>query len=389
MQTINYELHELEPMMLARWDLPPTSKGDDAQFMNTISAEAARVRKALTQEVFSFNDERHLERYIQYHQQALIRLLDSASSQMSKPSANTQTNDLNKFFYNTLEDLLDFVERHFAKYFDQDAKAPEAYIAIARHDAQQHLLTLTDQFALLKADPALADIALYALRKLISLPTTREITYRKIMYVKELQKELFHIIDSAQPDQPIDSSLLQSMYYLNYNSMRCFSWHAKYLASQLAGAHTHEERVEVLSLLLKNVNQSQVKPGIAYHPKSLPLKAQLAAYVAEEMEYEERIFQLGNFPKPTTDAATLPYTLKLELSVAQISFLVRILIETNIIVNKNVNETLRFFARYTTSKRSGSITFGSLRVKYYENEVGTKESVKNLLSSMVKFIDKG
>src|SRR6478736_3690918 len=105
MQTINYELHELEPMMLTRWDSPPTSKVDDAQFMNTISAEAARVRKALTQEVFSFNDERHLERYIQYHQQALIRLLDSASSQMSKPSANTQTNDLNKFFYNTLEAL--------------------------------------------------------------------------------------------------------------------------------------------------------------------------------------------------------------------------------------------------------------------------------------------
>jgi len=79
-------------------------------------------KEHLVHEEFPFEDERHLERYVQFHQQELTGLIDHLSTEAKKLSDHASP--VNKFVFDALEGLLEFIERHFTKYFDQDAKAP-------------------------------------------------------------------------------------------------------------------------------------------------------------------------------------------------------------------------------------------------------------------------
>jgi hypothetical protein len=50
---------------------------------------------------------------------------------------------------------------------------------------------------------------------------------------------------------------------------------------------------------------------------------------------------------------------------------------------------LTFKVKFSITKRAETISYGSLRAKFYNVESGTRESVKNMLLTMVRHIEKG
>jgi hypothetical protein len=383
-----YELQILEQLFLSIMDKNTTQPAVNTERTEIISQEVNRIKQTLIHEVFSFEDERHLERYIQYHQQGLITLMDKSSNRLLL-TEGTPPEHLNQHLYSGLEELLNFVERHFTKYFDQDAKAPEGYIAIARKDVRANSKKITKAFSTLQADPKLLDLVMHPLRRIVKDYPAKETTYRKVLYAKEMQKELFRLIQQEDPSKNIDEELLQIVYYLNYNSVKTFTYHAHYINEQVNATESRAEKIEKLSFLLKKINQAQVKPGIHYNLHASPLKDQLNEYIMVEIDYLERLQHLsGNPPGRSLDSFLQQFKLKIEISVAQLAYLIRIFTETKIIQNKNLTELLRFLARFVTTKRSETISYDSLRVKFYNVETGTKASVRNLLTSMIQYIDK-
>jgi hypothetical protein len=382
---VKYEMEELERLISA--DQSAFVDRSKINPIDDINQEVERIKQTFVHEVFTFEDEQHLERYIQYHQQALIRLMDEAVVQHQERNDNQQQKNSYQNTYNLLQDLLTFIERHFAKYFDQDAKAPESYIATAKEDAFTKLDELQNGLKERNADPRIIDLMLYALRKIADEGTART-TYRKVMYAKSIQKELFRLFE--KPEIPeIDSELRQLMYYLNYNSIKTFAYHTHYINSLLAEAETRADKIEKLSFVLKEINQAQVKPGIRFKQDAPSLKDQLTCYISEEIDYLERVHQLSNNPHVRSQDSFLDtFKLKLELSVAQLAYLIKVFIEVKIIQNKSLTELLRFLAKFVVTKRAESISFDSLRAKHYNVERSTKESVKSMLLVMVRYIEK-
>lgn len=76
------------------------------------------------------------------------------------------------------------------------------------------------------------------------------------------------------------------------------------------------------------------------------------------------------------------------MSVAQAAYLVKVFIETKLILNHNITELLKFLSRFLITKRSESISYDSLRSKYYNVELTTRESVRSILLKMITIIDK-
>lgn len=382
---VKYELEELERLISA--DQSASIDQRKTKTSECIEQEIERIKQTFVHEVFSFEDEHHLERYIQYHQQALIRLMDEAVASQKELKANPQQKNSSQTTYRSLQDLLTYIERHFAKYFDQDAKAPESYIATAKEDAFTKLDELQNGLKERNADPRIIDLMLYALRKIADEGTVLT-TYRKVMYAKNIQKELFRLFE--KPDIPeIDLELRQLMYYLNYNSIKTFAYHTHYINSLLAEAETRTDKIEKLSFVLKEINQAQVKPGIRFKQDAPSLKDQLTSYISEEIDYLERVQQLSNNPNVRSQDSFLDtFKLKLELSVAQLAYLIKVFIEVKIIQNKSLTELLRFLAKFVVTKRAESISFDSLRAKHYNVERSTKESVKSMLLVMVRYIEK-
>jgi hypothetical protein len=391
---LKYELEKLEQiiandLLAAREKDVHIMKEQFESLKNILQDETDRIKKKFVHEIYAFEDERHLERYIQLHQQELIRLMDQlASIRNNENVANNQDyHELYRLACRAVEELLTFIERHFTKYFDQDTKAPESYISLAGSDIVKSFGELQDRLKDLNADIYLIDLVLHPMKKFIENIPMGQISYRKIIYVKEIQKDLHRIIDSIKDEGTIDDDLRLEMLYLNYNTIKYFRYYTNYVVAQLESVDSSSGRIERLSYFLKMVNQTQVKPGVGYNRTIHTLKEQLAEWIAEEVFYLEKMHKLNEKNAAGTALAD-DFKLKTEMSVSQLAYLLRVFIEARIINNKNVSDLIRFFSRFFQTKRLESISYESFRVRYYNTEDGTKRSVRNMLLLMVDYINK-
>lgn len=380
---VKYELQELEK--LAARITHPSRKTGAAVHQTEIISEIARIKNKLIDEILHFEDERHLERYIQYHQQALIGLMDNTATLLAAKVIK-QTNQY-QTLYNAFEELLVFIERHFAKYFDQDARAPIGYVALAKKETCTKMKRLQEGLANRGADTRIVNVMLHALKQICNEAPEKIITYRKIRYAREMYKELFRVVTREEETANVNDELRQIMYYLNYNSMKVVTYHAHYMSALMEDTEIRSDKIEKLSLILKNINQAQVKPGIGYNLHATSLKNQLNNYVTEEMEYQERLQQLAHHaPNPNGDMMK-GFKLKFEASVSQLAYLIKIMVDTKLIINTNLSQVLHFIVRFAITKRAESISYGSLRSKFYNVETGTKQAVRTMLVSLIHHID--
>ncbi|PZR19357.1 MAG: hypothetical protein DI539_14280 [Flavobacterium psychrophilum] len=352
--------------------------------------EAERIKKKFVHEIFGFEDERHLERYIQLHQQELIRLTDLLASRIKKlnPESESDFTDLYQFAGSMLEGLLEFIERHFTKYFDQDTKAPESYIILAGSDLVKGFGDLQDQLKQLEADPYLIELALHPLKKFIENIPSGQISYRKIIYVKEVHKELSRVIHAGKRNDEVNEDVRLILLYLNFNTIKYFRYYTNYVNALLREIDSASGRIERLSYLLKTINQTQVKPEVGYNRAIRTLKDQLVDWISEEIFYLEKMYQINEKNLSVGGALTDDFKLRTEMSVSQLAYLLKVFIETKIIHNKNVSELIRFFSRFFQTKRLENISYESFRVRYYNTEDSTKRSVRNILLLMVDHINK-
>ena len=381
---IKYELGEIERMLAESVErsIP------DETVLQGVEREIERIKQVIVHEVFAFGDERHLERYIQYHQAALIRIMNKVDLATTQDEQSTD-NEVNKLVYKSLEDLLSFIERHFTRYFDQDANAPLGYISITKKELKANLKKLQKAFTGLKVDHALIELFCHVLKKILHAGDDHGVTYRRILYAKEIQKELFRFIERTHDGLDEDEELRQIMYYLNYNSTRVLAYHAQYISSQIEKSETRAEKIERLSYILKRINQAQVKPGVRYHTHGSSLKEQLNIYISEEIDYQERLQQLSaNNTQPGNDSQLPGFQLKFDASVAQLAYLLKVLLETKTILNNNLSQIIHFMVKYAITKRSELLSYGSFRTKYYAVEDSTKESVRAMLVRWIEYIDR-
>ncbi|MBX2896792.1 MAG: hypothetical protein KF763_15205 [Cyclobacteriaceae bacterium] len=380
---MKYELQNYEDLLrnISATTTPSSGKLKRENFLATIKEEITRIKQTFINEVFGFKDERHLERYIQYHQQALIQLLDETLKEQTASKAPLR--ELWEAGYRGLDDLLGFVEKHFSKYFDQDAKAPVAYVAIVRNDVRSNLAEVEQWLTERGCDQRLVESILFAPRKLALNAGGKDVSYRKVMFAKEVQKELISLKSRLDEQVDLNEELRNLLYYLNYNSIKSFAYHTSYIDTLLSSSETRSEMIERLSFILKKINQTQVKPAIAYNIQAPALKTQLTGYIVEEIDHLQRIQQLGQLPDKASDVWA-NFKIQVSLSVAQIACLVRLLVEMRIITNNNVSELLRFIAKICISKKVEVISYDSLRSKYYNVEQGTTDAVKAILAKLIK-----
>lgn len=169
---------------------------------------------------------------------------------------------------------------------------------------------------------------------------------------------------------------------------KTFAFLTGFITDETDKCETAGEKIERLSWFLKEVNQVPVRPTTSYHRDRPSLKSQVSVYLAEEIEYLERLSRLAKAPAGDRENALKKSRLKLGTSVAQLACFLRLLLDPKVVQNENTAELLRFTAGACVTKRSEAVSVGSLRGKFYEVETATKESAKQLLLKMVAHIDK-
>ena len=178
------------------------------------------------------------------------------------------------------------------------------------------------------------------------------------------------------------------MYYLNCNSAQVMSYFTDHIAALLSDLETRAEKIERLSLILKKINQAPLKSGMRSDPRGATLKEYLNNYILEESDYQEKLYQLsGDSYNRASEPDLRRFKMKFETSVSQLAYLLRILIESKIILNSNLTRTLNFLVQFVITKRSGTVSYGSFRPSINSVEKGSKESVRAMLLRMINHTD--
>ena len=155
--------------------------------------------------------------------------------------------------------------------------------------------------------------------------------------------------------------------------------------SELERKDSFKSQLEHLSLLIKNLSQTQVKPDYGLKPGRTSIKILLLNWLEDEMHYIEKKRQLTLMIPPATQGAVPEGDTKIKttLSVSQLAYMIRILKEEGIIVNDNKAELIRFFSRHFSSAHNETISRESLRSKYFAFEVSTVKHVQEILNKLL------
>jgi len=366
------------------------SKEKFKQAATAFALETERVKKALIHQVFTLDDDKRIEHYIQHHQKLLIQLTDQLLQYIPEPEKQNLINltsdygrtNLYQEFCTRLEELLSFIEKHFSRYFDLNTKIPDSYHYITSHTFAMRIPNLREVLAQNNLSPTLIT---YITEPFIEFIQRKEssVSYKRLIFLKELYKELENLIQSNLQGEGLQKLVCATMLYINFNSLKFFNHCARKIKESYQAKSTLNEQLEKLSHYLKIINQQQEKPGFSYKQNYKSLKEQLSEWVTEEIAFLEKKQQLSlpfKADKETFDITEKAFKIQLDSSVPRVAYFLKILVETRVIKNQNVLELIRFFSNFISTGHASHVSAESFRTKFYNTEDSAKLAVeKNIL----------
>lgn len=347
------------------------------------------IKKKLVCVAFALNKEKRIRCYIQNHQSRLCYLIDSLINQYMQGTQESIQDEAEYFktveiVFDVLANLMLFLSNQFGEYFNFDEKATVSVKLEKLYLFKDRVTNLEKLIPNQKSE--LLNLCLQPVNEFLDGRTESHITFRELSYYDILLKEVEAV---ARADTPFDNSLKFTLLCLNYNSFQFFRYLTKEIETALAQDESHSAKVTRLSWYLKSYNQIVEKPDLYFKSKQASIKTQINNWIIEEIWFLEKSLQVtkSSFAGVSNQTCT-DFKIHTELSVAQLGYFIRLLFDTGVFRNQNQREVLKFFSNHTRTRQVDTISPESLRTKFYNIEEGTRDSIKEIVISMLNEINK-
>lgn len=346
--------------------------------INESEDDQQTIRSMLIEDLIEKPNVIDKEQYVKVNQTLLVRILD-------KLFAYSQTRQVNEnilLLYNTisqhLQSTLDFIEDFFSNYFDRNEKVPEPYISIAKENIKKQVKHLKHIVSKNEGtDTFLTSLVLDSIQHLL-LDESIVISYSRLSYHKLLLIELL-----SQKVIQSPTSIIEALYYLNYNENNFVTYEYGWLKELTTELLTNQEKIAALRFEQKKINQLPLKPNCCYNPNMPSLKEQINGWIDEEVKFLENV----QIPEKVADKQNENEDkIHTSLSVAKLAVLLRLLVIDKIIINRTVAPMLRVAAKIFTTLQKDDISFGSLETKYHAPDKATINAVKDLLFKWINIL---
>ena len=227
---MKYELAKLETI-LASLQVVGQSNTALPELSEILNAETERIKLAWRDEVFSSSNENTVELYIQRHQVAIIDLKDQILKLLSPDEVEELLKQIEitdrvsafKNIYQSLHNLLAFIERFLSKYFDLSAKIPDSYRHITARNFSERLPVIKAKLEEKELDTNLISAVTHCFTEFMD-NKEKKVSYRSVIYLKELCNELDKLCLSEESGKPFVRQVCVSMVYLNFNVTKLFNY---------------------------------------------------------------------------------------------------------------------------------------------------------------------
>ncbi len=279
-----------------------------------------------------------------------------------------------------LFELLEILQNRFCNYFDFNANVP----IISQLDQISVLKNKIKQIEVnnISVDPLLKEIILRPIKTFINSGIHQGITFKKTEYFILLLKQL-ELIKGKNDD----ISLTLNLVSINYND----SWFVKYLLKKIISGVNDEsqphKKLQVLMIYLKHFKKVEVQFDIAFSPKNIDVKTQILKWISEEIECIEKEISLIEKEKQNKQI-DVGVKIQTGMSVAQLGYFLKLLVDCEVIKNTNQSDIIRFFSRYIITKQKDVVSPISLNAKFYKHEENNKYVVKEYLKKMINEANK-
>lgn len=377
---MGYEFENIESQIgkaLALVSANKFKEEESESVLDSISLECERIKKAFKQLVLSAEEEKRVRRYCYVHQEFLTGLIDEIDHSGKRKASVWLTN-----VKTLLVNLLDTFKDQFPEFFNYNAKIPGFLKESSLSELTESADSLKAKFAATSLDPLLSNLVANSFRDFEVL------SYQKVDYLRYLQQRLSRLDTSINDADLLRQDFCKVMINCNYNAEGFFEYYTEFIKKALINCETLSDRIDLVSWFLKKCYQEQSLQEIHFAPHLPPIHVRLGEWLSHELDYYRQKRQLLASHGLREDGLDKDFKLNFDISVSQLAYLFKALVETEVIRNKNISQLIRFLVKFVKTKKSESVSYESFRIKFYNPESGTKDAVKKTLQSLLQYVNR-
>jgi hypothetical protein len=392
-----HPLEWLDSLILLTFDPKNTtdsslSESTLSQTSENIAKESQKIQIQLKNEVFCLRKKRQIRLLIRKYHSTLIFLLDNVIENRKNTIFNAPNLSASiDTIISALEELLSFVEIRYATYLSLDERAPITYLIVSRNELHLKLDKLKRKKWQNENHQNIMETVISILYQLIQSNRGYKITYRQILYQKELFKSIDDF-DESEKSVNIYTSLDELLIRLNFNAQVYITCLINRIVSNLDTQTTLPERMSKLLFIFKEFRQLYSNESIMFEPSQQNIKSVLHNWFKHEIAYLDREIELNTSSRIDVQTKHIDATVasgnKIEciLSTDQMGLILRATDESRILKARSMSQIFKTIVPYLSTPFKKDLSYQSVRSKSYNAEERDKEIAIQTLEKIIKKI---
>lgn len=358
-----------------------------------ILEETLHIQTQLNNQIFVFRKECEIRLLVQNYHSALIVLLDTViDNQNNEEFKNPQLSEVMDTLVSCLDELLSFIETRFLNYLGVDRRVSISYLIVAKKELKQKLDKLKQKLVKVVDNKSITDIVLIILYAFIFSKNSFSVTYREVLYRKELINELENFCETPKRVGTF-SALDELLIYMNFNSIKYINYFKNSIVRKIDLFDNDAERLKELLFLFKEFNQMYSNENIRFNPKNQNLKIVISDWFVQEIAYLEKKIAQPIIPLKDSEKSLDPSRenkkinkITCLLSADQIGLILRATDESRILNAKSMSTVFKMIVPHLSTPYKSDLSYHSVRSKSYNAEDKDKEIAIETLEKIIKKI---
>lgn len=366
------------------------SKQDLVQIEEQVARASKTVQRRLKEEIFCLLKKREIRLQIRKYHSNLVYLLDTViENQKQNQPDSSGISSVTGLLIKSIEELLSFVENRFAAYLSLEERVPLPYLMLSRNELLLKVGTLRKNWKGNASDRRVVTIVLDKLLEFVKSFSGRKVTYRQIIYQKELLKNLEDFKGSTEQVR-FFSQLDELLIERNFNSEAYIRYLKCHLTDHLKAYELPGSKIDELLLCYKEFSQLPSGEKWSFDPCHQHLKYDMDNWFRQEIMYLERKLELepGRTAVHSDGPGPAGHRNKIacDLSADQIGLILRGADETRLIRARSMNLVFQTVVPHLSTPFKEELSYGSVRSKSYNAEDRDKEIAIAALEKIIKKI---
>ena len=343
------------------------------------------IRWEIETEFESVLNERSKTLYIGSIQSQLGYLASGVKGFLSEDSAEQPVSPVMEWFVDEIHKLLEHIKTYFTAHFDVSSELPSGFAHGYRIRHKNFLEQIHEKLSRFEFSEELKALVGNFIESSGSSDKFALRTWLQLDYLILALGVVANFFDDP-PASDLDLELLKLFIGIDFNSIQVYGFFIRYIERITLSEASFQEQQEQLLYLLKVFRQVRQEAVPSYDPKVQPLKVSVIESLEAEFAYleqKEKLY-LQNFKNTNPDSPSKFY-FTVVVTLAELMFLFRVMLEVKLIVTKFNSYLYEFISNHIRTERAENISKKSMR-NHFNNKPFPDRVVQNVKGWLEKMI---